>query len=464
MSSCPLPPALPAPRARPLARRRALRLRALPAVLVAIGLVFSSVASVAPARAQGTPGNGTGTGATINVVQEASLPRETPTGQQVTKRPLTLEPEGVSLQDCLDDQRIVFPLQLAGFVPEATLEAWAGLSGADCGVQTNRQSGTQVCWRLTSGLPLQLTTRVPIPVRTIMSGTIDPKAPITDQSVCGRVDLTTISVQFLYFAPGQLATPATKKDLQVRVDTIGPAAPGNVSVAPGNTRLRISFGGLGEGGLTQFTGVRAYCDPALENTVTDAGAGAEAEGDACIPPSEVEAGDDGDADAEITDGAVICDEAATEEAGTDTQPTTCESPNLAPPGGERIIPNDAFNDRFLCGSLTGNTGSGLIADSVGGKPLVNGRNYAVALAATDRFGNLGPLSTIFCATPEPTSDFWETYKNAGGGAGGGVCSVEGGLGFPVGSLSVMSIFGLALVGMLRRNRRTRPSRDTRSPR
>jgi hypothetical protein len=87
----------------------------------------------------------------------------------------------------------------------------------------------------------------------------------------------------------------------------------------------------------------------------------------------------------------------------------------------------------------------------------------VAVAATDRFGNLGPLSSVFCEIPEPTTDFWETYKGAGGAAGGSLCSVEG-PGFPIGSVAVTTLFGLAVVGTLRRRRRDNTARDTRSPR
>ena len=57
--------------------------------------------------------------------------------------------------------------------------------------------------------------------------------------------------------------------------------------------------------------------------------------------------------------------------------------------------------------------------SVAGKPLVNGTHYAVAVAGTDAYGNVGKLSTVICEFPEQTSDFWNAYKNAGGESGGG---------------------------------------------
>lgn len=434
-----------------------LRLLRLSVPLVT-GLALALLA--APAHAQATGG------VTINVVQETSLPRLTASGGDVTKRPLTQEPEGVSLQDCIDDQRIAFPLQLAGYQAQSTLEAWAGLSGVDCGVQTNRQSGTKVCWKIDDGIALEPTPRPAISVRRILSGVVDPINPDTSANICGKVNLTTISVQFLYFAPGQLASPAAKKDLQVRADTIGPDAPGGLEVLPGNTRIRISFGGLGEGGLTQYTGVRAYCAPAARTAASSKPPVIErqcTEASTTIGPGDGAVGPDG----EVLDSSTIittpenCEDVEV-EAGSSTAESCTSAELIATDGGGtdggssggKIVPDEAFNAKYQCGSLTGNTGSALIADTVGGKPLENFKEYAVAIAAIDQFGNVGPLSSVFCETPEPTTDFWENYKNAGGAAGGGICSVDG-AGLPVGSITVMSVFGLAALGTLRRRRRAK---------
>jgi MYXO-CTERM domain-containing protein len=422
------------------------------ALVASLGLVLGAALVAAPAHAADI---------TINVVQETSLPRLTAAGGTVAKRPLTQEPEGVSLQDCLDDQRIAFPLQLAGYQAQSTLEAWAGLSGVDCGTQTNRQSGTKVCWKIDDGIALEPTPRPAISVRRILSGVIDPINPDSSAAICGKVNLTTISVQFLYFAPGQLATPAGKKDLQVRADTIGPDAPGGVDVQPGNTRIRISFGGLGEGGLTQYTGVRAYCAPAVGGTTTTPPVTQTVCNEAST--SSVEAGDgDGDVAEASVEPVGDCEEVVV-TPGTTSSSDTCSSPELVPTEGGKIVPDADFNKKYQCGSLVGNTGSALIADSIDGQPLENFKEYAVAIAAIDQFGNVGPLSNVFCEKPEPTTDFWENYKAAGGGAGGGICSVDG-AGLPVGSFTVMSVFGLAALGTLRRRRRNANAVQKRSAR
>ncbi|MDF2692014.1 MAG: hypothetical protein K0S65_397, partial [Labilithrix sp.] len=106
--------------------------------------------------------------ADITVYQETSLPRVDAEGKSVNKRALALKPEGVSHQDCLDDIRIRFPLQLSGFEPNGQLQVWAGTG--DCKPQTSRQTATAICWQIAPNVPLQLNTTVDIPVRNIMSG------------------------------------------------------------------------------------------------------------------------------------------------------------------------------------------------------------------------------------------------------------------------------------------------------
>ncbi|AKU97329.1 hypothetical protein AKJ09_03993 [Labilithrix luteola] len=406
--------------------------RALGAAAFAVGVLFApSVAhavtlDISPAYTGNPP----------------SLPRIGPNGDILQKRPLTLNPEGVSLQDCLDDQSIRFPLALADFEANASLQAWAS-TGADCTQQANRNSSTQLCWQVPNGkgFPLTLNPNIDIPVRSIMSGAFDPRTPNATASICGTVDLTTFSVQFLYFTPGQIATPAVSKNFTIQVDTIGPPAPTGLSHLPGNTRIRVSWDTIGEGGLVSLTGVNVYCDPSVATTTpptTDATTlvcdGGDAEADA------------EDADADLDAG---CVEVPVEAGGGTTN--ECSSPNLVPADGGTVLPDNEFNNKFRCGSLTGNTGSSVIADSVAGHPLVNGTTYAVAIAATDQFNNVGPLSNVVCETPEETTDFWQTYKKDGGSAGGGYCSVDG-VGLPMGSVSVLAVMGALALSTLRRRR------------
>lgn len=391
-------------------------------------LLFTLVPGRADAQATG--------GITITVNNEASLPRLDKNGNTISKRSLTLTPEGVNYQDCVDDQQIDFPLVLGGTLQAgASFEAWAGISGADCGVQTNRTSASAVCWQLVTGIPLQTTVEVKIPVRKIMAGA----PPFTTQNlgqgaaVCGKVDLVTVSVQFLYFGPGTAgSSPSASHATSVSIDTLGPPAPTGLSVLPGNTRIKVSWDNIsGEGGVSALTGVSVYCDPATGTAAASTDAGSTL---VCEDGGVDEAG------APIDGGCTdVPNEAGTTSDGGTVATGGCSTPNFQKSDGTTVIPDANFNSKYQCGSITGNTGTSVIADSVQGHPLANGTNYAVAVAGTDAYGNVGPLSTPICMTPEVTTDFWDAYKDAGGGAGGGFCSTAGD-GMPAGSFA---LFGLA---------------------
>jgi hypothetical protein len=84
--------------------------------------------------------------------------------------------------------------------------------------------------------------------------------------------------------------------------------------------------------------------------------------------------------------------------------------------------------------------------------LTNGHNYVVVVTSIDSYGNVGPVSTPQCGQPEPTSDFWKTYKTDNGSASG--CALEAG----DGSSSDLPLFalGVAVTGAaFMRRRRTR---------
>ncbi|MBN9163002.1 MAG: hypothetical protein J0I07_18705, partial [Myxococcales bacterium] len=80
------------------------------------------------------------------------------------------------------------------------------------------------------------------------------------------------------------------------------------------------------------------------------------------------------------------------------------------------------------------------------------------VAATDRFGNVGELSSVVCETPETTTDFWDDYRKAGGRAGDG-CATAGG-GAPLASTAVLGVgVTLALSSIFRFRRRRKAALD-----
>ena len=163
----------------------------------------------------------------ISVANEASLPRVDASGNALAKRSLTLDPERVSDQDCIDDQRIRFTVLLSDYAANATVQVWASSFGQDCSLATNRTGATAQCWRLVDGtIPLTPQQNIDIPVRRIMSGVgpFSPTATDATLNVCGKVGLTTVSVDLLYFAPGNVSTAAVDHTVAVSIDTID--APG----------------------------------------------------------------------------------------------------------------------------------------------------------------------------------------------------------------------------------------------
>ena len=80
--------------------------------------------------------------------------------------------------------------------------------------------------------------------------------------------------------------------------------------------------------------------------------------------------------------------------------------------------------------------------------------YGVAVAAIDKYGNASAISGLVYGTPVPTVDFYTQYKNAGGAAQGGFCSLASVARDP----GLLAASALALLGLLawRRRKRGRP--------
>lgn len=80
--------------------------------------------------------------------------------------------------------------------------------------------------------------------------------------------------------------------------------------------------------------------------------------------------------------------------------------------------------------------------------LTNGLNYVVVVTSIDGSGNVGPISEPpSCKQPEPTDDYWKTYKTDGGGASG--CALGAGPSAPVFAVGILA----AAAGLARRRRR-----------
>ena len=241
------------------------------------------------------------------------------------------------------------------------------------------------------GVPLQVNPIVDIPVRKIMSRRAAQHArrsPTQTRASAARWTSRRISVQFLYFAPGQLATPAQSKDVVVEVDTIGPAPPTGLRTEPGNGRIKVLWDNIsGEGGVSVLTGVKVYCDLVGSTTTPTLGRRSPRRR---APRSRTHP------------------TRTTTAARTRGQPRSAKTPARREPArprraarartsGTDVIPDTEFNKLYECGSISGNSGSSVVATSLRGQPLQNRTadnpsvTYAVAVAATDAFNNVGAL-------------------------------------------------------------------------
>lgn len=396
----------------------------------------------------------------INLVSEASLPRYDAEGRQLQKRTTNLSPEAVSLQDCVDDQRIRFSFLNSGYEANSVIEPWASITG-DCksvlarGGVSGTTGGVATCWRIGPAISLVPNASIDIPVRAIMSGVGRVGTPDATANICGKIDLANVNVQFVYIPPGanQGGDATVSKNVTIIVDTVGPAPPSGLRALPGDTRIHVRWTSISGGssdasastsnsgaGLTELTGIKIYC------ALNEAGDGG---GGTIVPAATQVCTDAGDDGGDGGDGGVTCTETEAESDSGSPNSETCGSSAFVNADGSSKLPDTQFNNLYECGSLAGNVGSAVTAEEVAGRPLVNGTTYAVALAATDKYGNVGPLSSVVCERPEETTDFWNNYKRAGGDGGG--CATGGDS--PAGSLATLGIAASAIALSLARRRR-----------
>ncbi len=425
-------------------------------VLFGLPLLFSAF-SAPVAHAQTTAA-----AVPVVIASPDSLARTDANGGGVTKRQL-LTPEGINLQDCRDSQNVLFPVTVTGFSTSDTFEIWASdQSGADCTVATARTGiGSTTCYKLDATFSRTTTQTISLPVKQIIKGLA---GSTLDADGCRRVNAYTITV-FLLVLRGTDVAGSTKKALLV--DTQGPVALSNVHVLPGDGAVTISWNAVGEGGADDVTGAQAFCDPApTPSGPTDGGST-----NACTADGAAIAIDASD-DAAVAEAGATCTTtvnpagasgaAIPAAGGIPSDGTACKTASFTPTSGTTLVPDAKLYAKYGCGGVSDSMHSSIRIGTIAGAAPVNGQVYAIAVAATDSFGNVGELSSPICQFPETTSDFWRDYRNAGGTSGGG-CTVEGPA-VPVGSVSLLLVGGVVVLSTLRRARRARSSDARRNDR
>ncbi len=383
-------------------------------------------------------------------------------------------PNAISYQDCIDNITMTFTLIAAPgtFVTGSdTVQVWAGVG--DCTQTTNRAAmSLGTCQPVSDTVGVGAAFSVSVTARDLVyaslgkqspgnGGLVTPLTHQTDPSICSqRTDPAgaPMNVAFLDFAAGAMGndaagsvvyTAAMGSNLDITVDTVGPPLPTGPSISIGSELLKLSWTPVDN--ATDTFGFTVFCDPApgkdpaVAPGLPDGAAVATCDASATTTDSAVP-----------TDSATTVDAVASDAADSAVTPTDsgsgCSTSGDGGGGCYSAVIKQGINgtliDRYyVCASIADKTSTQATITG-----LTNDKQYTFGVAASDLVGNVGPVLVFDCATPQAIDDFWNRYKNAGGGAGGTFCALEA-VGLPV----TTSMMGLACVvvalALVRRRRR-----------
>lgn len=341
--------------------------------------------------------------------------------------------------DCASPSAVILELQ-ANNVPTSAryLDFWIGPSDANCADSTARVGDTAVCYDIGFDETLSSTSMrdfdLPLSAFTAVSA-LRACMP----NVVANLKLWALASE----TTTTTGTPIGSASIPVTIDTQAPPAPGNLEGGDGESSLPLSWDAAGDE-QTVFE----YCIYVDTGTATTIG------------------GDAGDFDAGLDDGGTTDDGGTIDDAGTDagggfdagptgtdggasgdgggTTPTECGSGMLV----SGTIPTDRGLEPVRCVSEDV-TSQSLDPDSIG---LAIGESAAVAVAAVDRAGNVGPLSNVVCVERVSTVGFCDRL---GGCEDTGCSCVAAGAsrsaGTPYGALASLALL-VAVVSIRRRRR------------
>lgn len=384
-----------------------------------------------------------------------------------------LHPSDINFSDCEANATLNFSLALANFCSGVHLEAWVG--GTDCTPIAARTVTTGTCWpALATAIPSSQAVTAAIRVQDIVGNLAVSPKPVTyvaaTETAChvGSSGPTALSIYFIWLdGTGQPVGTAGVYALNAAL--VGPGAPASVVAGQGDTALIVSWNPSLDSNTQGFT---VYCDPPSGGAASTDGSTPAADAQTQLVCQDGGFADGGVDDAgnpipglPIDGGCAVENVSGTPKgdggagAGTCTDPNGQTIPNpssvIVSGGGTTTVDEAGVStstggtqvvipDRYICAQRGGGT-----ATSATITGLTNDVQYTVAVAASDGFGNIGPLSAPSCAAPTLIDDFWKKYRTAGGEAGGGFCALEG-AGMPVGS-SVFALGGLvAMLSLVRR--------------
>jgi hypothetical protein len=432
--------------------------------------------------------------------------------QGQSTRPQNLNPFGVNYNDCIQDMTLHFTVAVSAFTGSDNLEVWATKSG-DCTSPQSRGIGAAsaaTCWMVSQGITglvaSSVTTKdIFVNVRDLVGPQKAPPFPTglgatqahgeqLGSKACENTQASFLavpmSIWFMAVNSGGTVdgTPYQYGSTNNFItDLLGPPAPASVSIADGDTLFVVNWQANSDSDTAAYD---VYMDPIRGQEGASAHAAVDASVLYCPEAGGVapQTGNDG-ALADSGDASTP-DAASTVPSGVDA---ACILVNV---GGPPPV-SAACNDGVLVGSIIqdagavsapvydqdGNVIDGGVATGSGGVSsippqylvgatapsvtvsdkatgtytitrLQNNTTYTVVVAAVDGSGNVGPPSSQACDYPAPVNDFWNTYRNAGGRAGGGFCAVAV-LGQPLPAAAVLGLLASTTALAFRRRRKRR---------
>jgi hypothetical protein len=377
----------------------------------------------------------------------------------VGARSATINALDISHSDCINDDKLHFPLTITD-AAGTQLEVWVGRGlGADCTQLQSQQAVNGMCTQVFSGPPSPAIMTLDVraqDIALILTGKNfgasmqNQGSPATcDESTSGTA-AQSIRIFFLLTSSSTVVANAVWD--RTKIDLVAPPPPTDVVAGGASNYLVVNWTSSTD---SDTTGYRVFCDPppgaapdaaSSAPTVTDAssamcsdaGAGAadaeDAASDASDDSATSSASDAGTCTNTDAGAPVICGNAGTH--GAFFVPGAILSPEIG--------------DRFKCGDI-----SGINATSANIQGFATDTTVAVAVASFDAVNNVGPLSTASCAMTQPVNSFIDLYHKAGGTAGASLCSTPARLGQSQGSKILYAFMLFGALAVHRRRTRSR---------
>ncbi|MDP9036331.1 MAG: hypothetical protein M3O50_16140 [Myxococcota bacterium] len=399
-------------------------------------------------------------------------------GATASSRPQNLNPLGINLADCLTDMTLQFDVIASGFDGTQLVQVWAGT--ADCTSDISRGVGaTPSCWLVTqslagitvgsgASLPITFNVRAQDLVGHQQSVPTTPTYSRVGSAGCQAQTVDTAQKISVFFIPtdssGHAISGSHVYSYAVTTDLVGPPAPASPSLAVGDTLFVVNWTPNSD---ADTAGYDVYIDPYPgQEGATSGGAGPEPTL-VCSGSGVDAASGSGDAADAATADATTADDAAADascvyvQTGGSGQAGSCGSTLLTSDAGSSVAV-DSEGGTTTSGAGTSNLppnlllvgGGGISSPTVSDKSsgsytisgLQNSVRYTVVVASIDGSGNVGPPTGQVCDSPAPVNDFFATYRQAGGTAGGGFCALESpGRSVPLGGAFVLLLAAGALV-------------------